>query len=118
MSKKNLADVLLSNPKEDKGKNMPTFINFTPNHTHQADLLFMPHDASELELRDSKVKARVNKNIDEATRTYKYVLVVVDIATYPCFRQGHTKKIRAQQTANQHANSANTSENEEVIIVP
>lgn len=77
----NLADILLKVPKKDKGSNMPRFINNTPNNTHQADLLFLPHDSTELELKDSKVRARANKNIEEATRTYKYVLVVVDIAT-------------------------------------
>jgi hypothetical protein len=47
---------MLKPPKKDKGNEMPHFYNPTPNHTHQADLLFMPNDNG-----------------------YKYALVVVDI---------------------------------------
>ena len=46
---------LMKQPPQEKGDDMPKFQNFQRNHTHQADLLFLPQD-----------------------KTFKYLLVVVD----------------------------------------
>jgi hypothetical protein len=48
-------------PKKEKGKEMPKFYSFTEDNTHQADILYMPNDNG-----------------------FKYVLVVVDVATNKC----------------------------------
>ena len=49
-------------PKKETHEQMPIFYNFEEDNTHQADILFLPHD---------KVKGKV----------YAYALIVVDIAT-------------------------------------
>jgi len=54
----NVLDKLLTIPKKDNKENMPHHTSDTENGIHQADLLYLPED-----------------------RNYKYVLVVVDLAT-------------------------------------
>lgn len=54
----NLLFKLQQNPKPDKGHNMPTTQAYVKNSSQQADLLYMPND-----------------------KGYKYILVIVDLAT-------------------------------------
>ena len=49
---------VMKKPPKEKGKQMPNLRAFTPNTTHQADILYLPND-----------------------KGYKYVLVVVDVNT-------------------------------------
>jgi hypothetical protein len=58
LSKKSVLRRLYQVPKKDKGLNMPHIDVLEPGYTHQADLLFLPHDGD-----------------------YRYALVVVDTAT-------------------------------------
>lgn len=55
---KSIAKKIMTPPKPDKGKNAPSFQVYEPNNTHQMDLLTLPNDQG-----------------------FKYLLVVVDIAT-------------------------------------
>lgn len=54
---------LFATPKKEPPKIAPRFYNFERNHTHQADILFLPHDKNKKGL------------------VYAYALVIVDIAT-------------------------------------
>ena len=58
--KKQVLNKLFEIPKKEK--ETPHFYNFEEDNTHQADILFLPHDS-------------VGKN------TYAYALIIVDIAT-------------------------------------
>jgi len=55
---KNLLDELYRPPRPDKGVDMPRFQQVVRNHTHQADILYLPHDDGN-----------------------KYLLVVVDVGS-------------------------------------
>jgi len=60
--KKQELNKLFAIPKKEANKEMPHFYNFEEDNTHQADILFLPHD-------------KVGKKV------FAYALIVVDIAT-------------------------------------
>ena len=60
--KKQELNQLFAKPKIEPQKLAPHFYNFQEDHTHQADILFLPHD-------------KIGK------KTYAYALIIVDIST-------------------------------------
>ena len=60
--KKQELNQLFAKPKIEPPKLAPHFYNFQEDHTHQADILFLPHD-------------KIGK------KTYAYALIIVDIST-------------------------------------